>query len=113
MLTEIKNTLNSHLDIVVLKLANDRYTFTIFYYGDYEKDKADNCIDYGMMRLSCKCNGTDICIGLHDKDVFIDMQQSGPFRNIHSDEELNKFIENLTFAQNTVAELKTIIATYF
>ena len=105
----VANNLKRASDIKTLKLQNEEYSVTLFYFGDYASDmKNGSCIPENLS-LSCKPKGDYFPIELLMGRVMLEV----PTISILSISEIELFKLQLDIAGKAAKELQELIRDYF
>lgn len=108
---ETKNRLYRDSEVRTLYLSNSRYNVTVFYYGDYGRDKKDGTIDQKSITVSCKGrNAESMPLDYADGTVYIDASCIMPMLTA---EEAGRLRESLAAAEESAEELQKVIDAYF
>lgn len=105
----MKNSLNRNSEIKSLKLQNNNYKITFFYYGDYEKDAKNKEINIDNVTMSCKEKGELFSLTMSKGRIFISVPQN----DMLSIKEVDDFEKNLQETKETAVELEEIIKEHF
>lgn len=103
------NKLVRDAEIKVLKLESDEYMATIYYEGDYEKDRENGKCDVQRMILSCKPKWESFPICMMSGKIFVDIMYSAVLRV----DEIDEFKAQLDTAKEAAVELQGIVKEYF
>lgn len=104
------NNLIRKADIKSLKLQDENYSITFFYYGEYEEDmKKNGRCDVANLSMSCKKKGEAPAIACMSGKMFIDTE----VELILSVEEVESFKKQLDAAYASATQLQGIIKQYF
>lgn len=105
----IVNNLNKDSDVKSLKLKSDDYDVKIFYYGDYEKDKANNKCKAGNLSMSCKPITDVFQISLVNGKVSLNI----PANTMLTWDSVDDFKLQLDKSKAAAVELEEIVKEYF
>lgn len=105
----IKNNLERVSEIKSLKLQNNEYVVTVFYYGDYKRDFESGECDMTSVSLSCKPKGEAFPLALMAGHVVMTI----PYNPVLSIEEIDGFQEQINVTKESAKELESIIHQYF
>lgn len=106
---EIKNNLHRTVDMKSLKLANDYYEATVFYYGDYKQDKQNNSICVDNITVRCKPKADNLPILYLNGELFIEMTDI----SVLAIEQAKAMRKKLEIAEQSANELRNILKYYF
>lgn len=107
--TVTANNLLRESEIKSLKLENEEYRVTIFYYGDYEKDRVCSKIDIQNISMSCKPKGRGLKLVLMSGRIMIDI----PMSSILTIQEAEVYKLQFDIAIPAAIELEQILQEYF
>ena len=103
------NNLKRKSDIKTLKLQNNEYAVTFFYYGDYEGDIENGICDVGNLSMSCKPKGDVFPLEMMSGHIMLTV----PHNTMLLIEEIDDFQQQIEKSKQTAIELEAIMLEYF
>lgn len=96
-------------EIKSLKLQNNEYVVTVFYYGDYERDFKSGKCDMTNITLSCKPKGEAFPLTLMAGHIIMTI----PYSPVLSIDEIDNFQEQINVTKESAKELEKNCKTIF
>lgn len=101
--------LRREADIKALKLQDENYSVTFFYYGDYESDFESGKCDMANITVSCREKEDVLPLEFLNGKFYVDLF-NGP---VLYAEDIPDFKKQLEIAYTAAIELQDIVKQYF